>query len=284
MILHPQTARDYDHIVARPPHALLIAGNEGAGKSALALSITQKLLSKTSLDEDSSFRRFIPIKGSIGIEQVRELQKFLHLKTTGQQAIRRVIIIEQAHTMTHEAQNALLKVLEEPPADTVIILTAIRSKHILPTIYSRVQQLTVKSPSLEQSKEHYMKNGHTSVAIEKAYALSNGQQGLLAALLEQDSDHDLVTAINLAKSILAKSKFERVTIVDELSKQKNALPQLLQALKRIAYSGLDQAAAQSKDAQSRKWHAVLASVHETESLLPHNPNAKLLLTDLMLKI
>jgi replication-associated recombination protein RarA len=284
MILHPQTASELENIYAHPPHALLISGEEGSGKPTLARELTQRLLEKDTLEADSTFRHFTPEKNSIGIGIIRELQKFLHLKTTGRRQIRRVIIIEDAHMMTHEAQNALLKILEEPPADTVIILTAVQSRNILPTIYSRVQQLVIKTPSLQQALDEYGKQGFKSVDIERSYGLSNGQQGLLTALLGQSSEHELVEAITLAKVLLAKTSFERLAMVDELAKQKSSIPLLLKALKRIARSGLMHAANHGKDNQVQRWHKLLTSVQQSELMLAHNPNSKLLLTNLMLTI
>jgi DNA polymerase III subunit delta' len=282
MILHPDTARAYQQLLDNPSHALLILGEEGAGKMAVAMELARHILKKTSLDADSTFRHFTPVKGSLGIDQVRELQKFLHLRTTGTQSIRRLILIEDAHLMTIEGQNALLKILEEPPADTVIILTAIPTKNLLSTIYSRAQQLILKTPSLEQTLPAYP--NYTNSEVEKAYMLSNGQQGLLFALLEHSREHELVQAIDLAKSILGKTKFERLAMVDELARQKTMVMQLIKALKRIAHSALLQSAKLNKDRQARDWHSVLLAAHQAEGSLKSNPNMKLLLTNLMLTI
>lgn len=282
MIRHPQTDYEIESFIGRPSHALMIIGEEGAGKPTVALHIARKVLNKDSLEADSSFRHHSPEKGSIGIEQIRLLQKFLQLKTAGTSAIRRVVIIEDAHMMTREAQNALLKVLEEPPSDSVIILTAVNSRDILPTIYSRVQQLTIKTPTAEHVLDYYQSRDPSEV--NKAYSLSNGQQGLLSALLEQDEGHELVQAIQTAKSLLSKTKFERLCMVDSLAKQKSGVPSLIKALKRIARSALMQAAKQDRQSLVHDWHMILKSTQEAEDLLAHNPNTKLLLTNLMLKI
>lgn len=282
MIMHPSTANELKNLVAKPPHALLISGEEGAGKPSIGLAFLQNVLDKSTLEQDTTFRHFSPEKGSIGIDTVRNLQKFLLLKTAGIKKIRRGVLIEDAHLMTHEAQNSLLKILEEPPADTIIVLTAVPSKNILPTIISRVQQLIVKAPTLA----HVADNTKTykSMEVERAYNLSNGQMGLLMSLLDSNSDHSLVSAIAQAKALLSKSKFERLTMVDELSKQKQSVPLLLKALKKIARSALSQAAKQNKDDQVTNWHSVLSVIQEAESSLESSPNTKLLLTNLMLKI
>lgn len=282
MILHPDTAKLFQQLLHNPSHTLLILGDEGAGKMTVALELARHILKKRHLQADSTFRHFYPEKATISIDQIRELQKFLHLKTTGTQPIRRLVLIEDAHLTTIEGQNALLKILEEPPADTVIILTAIPTKNLLSTVYSRAQQLMLKTPSLEQTLHAYP--NYSNSEIERAYMLSNGQQGLLFALLEHSYDHELVQGIDLAKSILGKTKFERLAMVDELAKQKTMATQLIKALKRIARSALLQSAKLNKDKQLRDWQSVLLAAHEAEGCLKSNPNMKLLLTNLMLKI
>jgi len=72
---------------------------------------------------------------SIGIEDVKQMQKKVFLKPL--KSTNKVVVLEDAQLLTTEAQNALLKVLEEPPANTFIILTADTKEGLLPTIISR---------------------------------------------------------------------------------------------------------------------------------------------------
>ena len=74
-------------------------------------------------------------KLSLGIEDVKNMQKKLYLKPL--KGMRKAVILKEAHLLTPEAQNALLKVLEEPPANTIIILTAENEDALLPTVRSR---------------------------------------------------------------------------------------------------------------------------------------------------
>ncbi len=73
--------------------------------------------------------------GSIKIEQIRELRQKLNLKPF--QGTNKATIIYNAQNLTPEAQNSLLKTLEEPPFDTVIILVAPNENLLLATIVSR---------------------------------------------------------------------------------------------------------------------------------------------------
>jgi len=75
--------------------------------------------------------------GAIGIDEIRDLQKKLSLKSSNGGL--KVAIINNAHNLTIAAQNALLKTLEEPPKNSQIILTAPTAESLLPTIVSRCQ-------------------------------------------------------------------------------------------------------------------------------------------------
>jgi DNA polymerase III delta prime subunit len=75
------------------------------------------------------------IKQSIGIEEIKQLQKKLYLKPV--RSPQKAIIIKDAQLLTTEAQNAMLKILEEPPEQTIILLTTDSIENLLPTILSR---------------------------------------------------------------------------------------------------------------------------------------------------
>lgn len=84
-------------------------------------------------------RHLLPDPSSIGIKAVQELVLDLSVST----ATSRVVWIEEAQTLTHEASNALLKILEEPPNHTQIYLTCPSAAALLPTIRSRCQVTTL---------------------------------------------------------------------------------------------------------------------------------------------
>lgn len=136
----------------RVAHAYLFVGPKGVGKATTAWTAAAALLCEA--DEvaarpcgecasctDVAARRHVdvyalePVDDKILIDQVRRLQQHAMLR-----AVRgryKVFLIEAIDTATEEAQNALLKVLEEPPGDTVFILIAHRETPLLPTIVSR---------------------------------------------------------------------------------------------------------------------------------------------------
>lgn len=93
----------------------------------------------TLIERDQSEKN---AKLSIGIEDVKLMQKKISLKPM--KSPTKAVIIEDAHLLTTEAQNALLKVLEEPPANTILILGTDSKEALLPTIRSRCQLIELE--------------------------------------------------------------------------------------------------------------------------------------------
>jgi len=87
-------------------------------------------------------------KGVIGVDAMRLLYSDTRTKAVGD----RIIIIDYAQRMTHQAQNAFLKLLEEPGEGVYFILVSDSASKLLPTIISRVEILEIKPATTEQSK------------------------------------------------------------------------------------------------------------------------------------
>lgn len=147
------------------PHALLFSGDDGVGKKtcAIALAMACNCLPlqakigrqpevadvdacgeclpcrKIAGHQHPDVIRVAPAGSMIKIAQIRGLLRTLALKPN--EAERRVVILSEAHCMNPEAANALLKVLEEPPDRTLLVLTARRRSDLLPTIVSRCRQI-----------------------------------------------------------------------------------------------------------------------------------------------
>lgn len=283
LVLHPKTKQALDQLVESQSHAVLLTGAKGTGKYSVADSLASTLLGTTT-DRAPYFLLIHPDGKSVTIEQIRQLQKFLQLKTTGKELIRRIAIIDSADTLTVEAQNALLKILEEPPEDTVIILTASKPHQLRPTIHSRVQTVSIMAPRKEDVLDFFLKKGHKGTDIDRSFMLSNGQVGLMTALLDGTNDDDLVKQIAYAKKLYGMSSFDRMTHVDELSKDKESLVSLLFACKRICTSALQQAASKNQRSSLQTWHKQLSLIVNAEESLKYNPNTKLLLTDLFIQM
>lgn len=286
LVLHDHTKEHVAQFLSNPVHAVLLVGSNGIGKTFLAITIAEQILGlKPGGSADYPYFKLVTSeKDSISIDAIRELQHFLQLKTLGKGQLRRVVIIEHAEGLTTEAQNAFLKLLEEPPADTIMLLTVDNVRAVLPTIRSRVQTVPVYAPNEDQLRAFFKGIAKDDAALNQAYFLSGGLPGLMAALLSGDSTHPLLSGVAEAKQILQKQVFERLVMVEGMSKQKDAAKYTLEALQHIAQTGLDQAAKKGDAARIKQWHKVLKLAAGAQDALAMNANPKLVLSDLMLNM
>jgi DNA polymerase III delta prime subunit len=120
---------------------------------------------------------------SIGIEDVKNMQKKIFLKPFRGQT--KAVIIEESHLLTTQAQNALLKVLEEPPAHTIMILSTQSKDSLLPTIISRCQVIELEDEKIEFTRRELTEY---SEFIRKLPNLSIGECLKKAESLAKDKE------------------------------------------------------------------------------------------------
>ncbi|MCL2459527.1 MAG: DNA polymerase III subunit delta' [Desulfobulbus sp.] len=137
----------------RLAHAYLFSGPDGVGKTTVALDMAAMLLCRSPKEgrpcgrcpgclkyrsgNHPDFVRIRPDGAAIKIDQVRELKKALNFAPF--ESGMRVVLLEDVQAMRREAGNSLLKVLEEPPPDNLLILTGTEAGAILGTVVSRCQ-------------------------------------------------------------------------------------------------------------------------------------------------
>lgn len=192
----------------RLPNAVLLAGPQGVGKVELAHEWAKSLLCETPGHEgeacghceachwfdagthpDFMHLTFIEketregevrLATEIGVEQARQAVEFIQLSTY--RAGRRLVLIEPAEGLNIASANALLKVLEEPPINTVFVLISHQPRQLLPTILSRCHKLEVGLPSREESAKWIKSQGMSESALSWAggaplIALSDREEG-----------------------------------------------------------------------------------------------------------
>lgn len=275
--LHPTTAKQLELFIAKPSHAVLLTGTTGIGKSYLAQQLADRLLKHkyTSLVEHPYVRFIVSVDGkAIGIEPIRELEHFLSLKVPGSDQIKRVIIIEDGQLLGLEAQNALLKTLEEPPADTVIIMTAPAPQSLLPTIQSRLQTITVIKPMKSD-----LQAAMPTDKFDSSYSISGGLPGLLHAMAT-NGEHPLLAAVPAARQLLGQSCYERLIQVDTLAKDKQLTGNMLAILQQMAHISLQTAV----EPANTRWQTILKTSYEAAEALDASGNPKLVLTKLLLNL
>ena len=203
IVLHRSAASQLSAFLHNPSHAVFLAGPHGCGKSHIAVSLAAQLLDVPEPEAHAYYRAVQPDgKGTITIEQIRTLIGFFQLKVPGSMRIKRVAAILDADSMGTEAQNALLKILEEPPEDSVLILTSSRPQSLLPTIRSRVQLLQLVSPTADTLTEHFAQQGFEASAIASALVRS-GTDIAEAARILADGPDAANSTLDLVKKLLA---------------------------------------------------------------------------------
>lgn len=222
-------------------HSYIFLGTEGIGKKLIAKEFAKMILClgeekycntcKSCLEflsnNNPDFYEIIPNGNNIKIEQIREMQK----KVVEQPIIskNKVYIIDNADLMTREAQNCLLKTLEEPPEFVTIILIGSNESNFLSTIKSRCTILRFEN--IEPSKiEKYLKEkfGIQEVpksiieaangSIGKAELLKDKQELYIAidTVLENIEKMDLIDTLKNA-DIIYKSQDEKNEILEYIN-------------------------------------------------------------------
>lgn len=273
LALHPHVARDLERLTNQPPQTLLLTGPTGVGKGSVATELLEALGMQSAyvlrVEPEAAGK-------AIGIEAVRTLEHFLSLavpKQVTKTGIDRAILIENAEALTTEAQNALLKTLEEPPVGTIMILTATSQDALLPTVRSRVQVVAITQPPTDLLRPLLPAD-----QAERILALSGGLPGLAMALAQDDQSHPLVQAATTARQLLGQSTFEKLTAVDGLAKNKVQTLELLNILQLMAHAAL------LTGRGPERWQRVLTAAHDAQTALQNGVQTKLALIQLMLSL
>jgi DNA polymerase III subunit delta' len=282
IVLQQASESQLDILLQHPSHAVLLTGPKGNGKTHIATTLAGALLRRDDPTTYAYFRMVHAQKGSITIEQIRELIQFFRLKVPGTDPIRRVAIIQDGDTMGREAQNALLKLLEEPPADSVLILTSSYPQGLLTTIRSRLQDITIAHPGAEMLTKYFSSVGYDTAAIRAALLRSPTDTAAAASLLADEKGAD-GNPIELVKRALSGSSYDRLLLVDPLSKQREAALQFVDSLSVIASASLESAATKGSTTMGR-WSSILQAANMAQDALERSGNTKLVLTDLMLHL
>lgn len=178
------------------PHAVIIEGERGTGRHTLADFIARAALcfgedapcgecrsctlSKAGTHPDISVTSAESGKKNITVDRIRALRSEAYVKP--HIASGRVFIIDGADTMNEQAQNALLKVLEEPPGEVYFILVSESKSALLNTVISRCTVLSLTAPEISAAEEYIL----TNYAFEKEAVTdaANGTNGNIGAALE----------------------------------------------------------------------------------------------------
>ena len=234
----------------RLPHALLLQGEPGLGKRHFAQALAQLILCESEQSADAmqpcgsckacqlyaasthpdALNVQLEEKATqIKVDQIRQLSQFLS-QTSHRQGMQ-VVIIEPAESMNINAANALLKSLEEPTANTLIILITHAADSLLATIRSRCQMIDVARPSQSQANEWLSPYISEPQKRMQLLQLANGNPLLARTFDEQAYLATYQRIADYISAILQGQTPSPIGIADYCSKQ-DAL-QAIHALQRL---------------------------------------------------
>ncbi len=183
---------------ARIAHAYLFSGPEGVGKRKVALAFIQQLFcaegtgcgscsscKKIASGNHPDIHTVLPDGQFIKIDQVRALQKELGYRPY--EAVRKACIIDGAERLNQSSGNALLKTLEEPPGNAIMILLTSALESVLPTIRSRCQQLAFAGVPADSIEALLIAGGADADSARVAAALADGSVARAIDFCDEES-------------------------------------------------------------------------------------------------
>ncbi|MCA9309537.1 AAA family ATPase [Candidatus Saccharibacteria bacterium] len=223
-LLHSKTKLLIDSYLEMMPHSLLLVAPKGSGKLYRAMWLAEQAQLTpihVSVLED---------KKMIGIEQIQ------HLYTQTRSGSPTMVIIEGAEQMSTDAQNALLKLLEEPPENTHFALTANDTEGVLPTIRSRCQVITLIPPAIADLKSYALEESDDldNSELSALVATTQGQIGALMSILSDTNANEAHSAlVKEAKQFYGSSAYDRLKIAGSHNLDRDWALQLLGLLSVI---------------------------------------------------
>jgi len=236
MVGHKLLVKNFKNLVEaeKLSHGYIFFGADGVGKKTFALSLANFLENKEFFYEDGSvnvgdfenkkhviFSDLLLIEPNenrtIGIDVVRELKNFLTQRPN--KSPKRTAIIDEAEFLTTEAQNALLKIAEEPPASSLLVLIAREPEIFVATLGSRLQKIyfaPVKISDVEEWLEKSCSTKHVVCSREELRKIaekSMGKPGLAFKILK---DEKFQATSKLAEKFLKISGSNRKDFLKEL--------------------------------------------------------------------
>jgi DNA polymerase III subunit delta' len=222
-------------------HAYLFAGAAGIGRRTLALRFAQALNCPSPVSPGQPCRKcricqqieraqHIDLSiaqserpgATLKVEQIRELQRTLSLSPY--EAAYRVALLLRFQEANANAQNALLKTLEEAPTRVVLFLTADSAESLLPTIASRCEILRLRPLSAAHLESVLRKRGLESGAAHLVAHVSGGRMGQALRLHEDPALLEKRTALAEDMfTLLVVSRRKRFAYAEKLAKEKDSL-------------------------------------------------------------
>lgn len=309
IIGHQQILEQLYHAIAsnRVAGAYLFVGLANVGKETVALHFAKSinclssgegacgtcLSCRKSDDGNHPDLQIIRPSGAwIKIDQIRELQKRIIYRPL--EGVRKVYILTEAERMNLEAANCLLKTLEEPPADSVLILLTANLDALLPTIRSRCQIIPFHPLPISELAGHLMQR--FNIDETQAFSISTvagGAVGKALALVQEGAEFDE----DIPEIMTVGNRLDAFRIAEKWAEQPETLDHLVTWYRDLVmlHQGAPAAllthvhhAEQLKELTPHysrlQLQSAIKAIFETKAMLQRNVNATLALEVLALKL
>lgn len=275
-LINTRTQSLLESYARQPSSSLILDGDADSGAHEICSTVIKQILGASHANNIVIIE---PEGGkSIGVEQVRQLKRTLMTAAGRIDEIARVAILRNAEKLTTEAQNSLLKLIEEPSRATLLILLVDNAGSLLKTVRSRCQIIKILPITKQQALTYSKTLGLDKVQAEKAFLLSSGKAKLFLEILNGTHSHTS-EAIEKAKAFVSATPFERLKRQKELS-DSSVLSQLMNGLAIVAEAGLHG----TNKTNRNRWENILRTTKHCQSLQERNTPTKLVYLHLCVSV
>ena len=292
------------------PHAIALWGEQGTGKFTLAKIIAKALLCEknvgyacnecksckkidSNVHPDVIFPNASGALNTYSIDTVRTIRNDAYISPN--ETTKKVYIFKNIDNMQLGAQNALLKIIEEPPSHAIFIFTCESFYNILPTVRSRIQDFQVTSPNSVEANNFISKihPEYSSSNITNAVNITDGNIGKALDILQSDELNSLLSlSEKMSIAITSPNEFELLKLFSQLtdSKKTKIILSMITSIFRkclLYSSGVELKNFINNDIikicntlTTNKIMLIIEEISQTEKLLKRNVNLNLLLTNL----
>lgn len=292
------------------PHAIVLEGDEGTGKRTLAMDLACRLVCKSQVEKPcgvcsackKAFAHSHPDvfefsaklnPRSFPIDKVREIRQDAYIMPN--EADCKIYILGNASSMGQEAQNALLKILEEPPKYVYFILTAVSKTNLLETVLSRSTVFKVEPVSLAvaEKKIEEIFPELDATLVSQLCGVWNGNIGkTIASTSDTKMEKYIEASESILKALLSGDEYELLIGISPLEGNKDGLKIVLAMLVSVFRDALvlaaggnclispqkEYASSLSKQYGKIEMLKLIEAVGEINMLMDKNANNTLLIT------
>lgn len=273
-------------------HSYMFVGQEGIGKKLFAKELAKMELClddnkacnqcssciKFNSENNPDFVLLEPDGSSIKISQIRELQENVYKKPIISN--KKVFIIDDSEKMTEEAQNSLLKTLEEPPEYIIIILITSNENKLLNTIKSRCIKINFENIDTKDMLEYISREQIMEKPSASLLTMCNGSIGKLIKIKQNLEEYNIVEQD--IKNLI-NGKIQNIVKMfnqfDILYKSKEIIMDLLDYMTVIIYEYIND----NKDYR-KKFLNLISIIENTKKKLMSNTNYDMCIDELLLKM